>query len=179
MEGPQPHFCPPHRSGGPHTECGLGPGGTHCRDRDRRRTAHGLAAAAGAGHHGTAATPVAHARLPRPGKGCTGNFTDCLIDRKSTRLNSSHLVISYAVFCLKKKRRHHTCVYHLTDHRGNTLKPQRASLRSHLRYDPHTPAWPLSALQLQPRAAVGPRCGMTEGQRGWKTPKWALRNPLL
>src|SRR5256885_12572553 len=27
------------------------------------------------------------------------------IDRKSTRLNSSHLVISYAVFCLKKKTR--------------------------------------------------------------------------
>ena len=25
-------------------------------------------------------------------------------DRKSTRLNSSHVVISYAVFCLKKKR---------------------------------------------------------------------------
>src|ERR1039457_6064005 len=31
------------------------------------------------------------------------------LDRKSTRLNSSHLVISYAVFCLKKKKRHHTC----------------------------------------------------------------------
>src|SRR5256885_11462390 len=31
---------------------------------------------------------------------------DCSIveDRKSTRLNSSHLVISYAVFCLKKKK---------------------------------------------------------------------------
>src|SRR5256885_10396230 len=28
-------------------------------------------------------------------------------DRKSTRLNSSHLVISYAVFCLKKKK--HNC----------------------------------------------------------------------
>src|SRR5256885_4887898 len=28
------------------------------------------------------------------------------IDRKSTRLNSSHLVISYAVFCLKKKSEH-------------------------------------------------------------------------
>src|SRR5256885_10394860 len=28
------------------------------------------------------------------------------VDRKSTRLNSSHLVISYAVFCLKKKKRH-------------------------------------------------------------------------
>src|SRR2546426_4156317 len=27
------------------------------------------------------------------------------VDRKSTRLNSSHLVISYAVFCLKKKNR--------------------------------------------------------------------------
>src|SRR5256885_2247962 len=30
------------------------------------------------------------------------------IDRKSTRLNSSHLVISYAVFCLKKKKHHTT-----------------------------------------------------------------------
>src|SRR5690625_5559347 len=35
--------------------------------------------------------------------------TDCLtstflIDRKSTRLNSSHVAISYAVFCLKKKK---------------------------------------------------------------------------
>src|SRR5256885_5860691 len=29
-------------------------------------------------------------------------------DRKSTRLNSSHLVISYAVFCLKKKKRVHS-----------------------------------------------------------------------
>src|SRR2546426_3838791 len=28
-------------------------------------------------------------------------------DRKSTRLNSSHLVISYAVFCLKKKKKQH------------------------------------------------------------------------
>src|SRR2546426_7633086 len=28
------------------------------------------------------------------------------LDRKSTRLNSSHLVISYAVFCLKKKNRY-------------------------------------------------------------------------
>src|SRR5438477_8694009 len=29
----------------------------------------------------------------------------CLQDRKSTRLNSSHMSISYAVFCLKKKKR--------------------------------------------------------------------------
>src|SRR3989449_4659627 len=31
--------------------------------------------------------------------------TDALIDRKSTRLNSSHGYISYAVFCLKKKKK--------------------------------------------------------------------------
>src|SRR5437870_6656910 len=33
--------------------------------------------------------------------GCV--FTECDLDRKSTRLNSSHVAISYAVFCLKKK----------------------------------------------------------------------------
>src|SRR5256885_3316356 len=31
-------------------------------------------------------------------------LADMRLDRKSTRLNSSHLVISYAVFCLKKKK---------------------------------------------------------------------------
>src|SRR5437870_11517449 len=29
------------------------------------------------------------------------------LDRKSTRLNSSHVAISYAVFCLKKKNKHY------------------------------------------------------------------------
>src|SRR5256885_6287133 len=33
-----------------------------------------------------------------------GHHDEIPPDRKSTRLNSSHLVISYAVFCLKKKR---------------------------------------------------------------------------
>src|SRR3989454_4257946 len=33
-------------------------------------------------------------------------------DRKSTRLNSSHLVISYAVFCLKKKKKQLICTLH-------------------------------------------------------------------
>src|SRR5256885_8653323 len=32
-----------------------------------------------------------------------GDLRKRTVDRKSTRLNSSHLVISYAVFCLKKK----------------------------------------------------------------------------
>src|SRR5438034_4394344 len=34
-----------------------------------------------------------------------------LIDRKSTRLNSSHTVISYAVFCLKKKKKIKNRIY--------------------------------------------------------------------
>src|SRR5438874_13103984 len=39
---------------------------------------------------------------PGPSKfRCTNYFTD----RKSTRLNSSHVEISYAVFCLKKKKK--------------------------------------------------------------------------
>src|SRR5438309_8140135 len=33
-----------------------------------------------------------------------GHPTEALTDRKSTRLNSSHSSISYAVFCLKKKK---------------------------------------------------------------------------
>src|SRR5256885_12019565 len=51
--------------------------------------------------------PEAHARVPDP------PAPDEIYgpwqwhkDRKSTRLNSSHLVISYAVFCLKKKNNH-------------------------------------------------------------------------
>src|SRR2546428_7896585 len=36
-------------------------------------------------------------------------------DRKSTRLNSSHDQISYAVFCLKKKKKQQVCTqYHVT-----------------------------------------------------------------
>src|SRR5437588_2297692 len=39
-----------------------------------------------------------------------------LLDRKSTRLNSSHTVISYAVFCLKKKKH---------QYQGESTRPQR------------------------------------------------------
>src|SRR5256885_7154051 len=60
---------------------------SHLLNRDAR-------AAAGRGRHSRA--PLVRALgavgTPRP-------------DRKSTRLNSSHLVISYAVFCLKKKKK--------------------------------------------------------------------------
>src|SRR5437870_11128942 len=33
------------------------------------------------------------------------------VDRKSTRLNSSHVAISYAVFCLKKKKKNGKCIW--------------------------------------------------------------------
>src|ERR1035441_10710210 len=48
------------------------------------------------------------------------------IDRKSTRLNSSHLGISYAVFCLKKKKtKKHNSARPATRHRHiNTPLPQ-------------------------------------------------------
>src|SRR5690606_39646054 len=52
-------------------------------------------------HHGKSASAHPH-RLPGPR------------DRKSTRLNSSHVKISYAVFCLKKKRERdtHSTLHH-------------------------------------------------------------------
>src|SRR5437773_9059241 len=45
---------------------------------------------------GTRTTALIVAVEPRPGRE---------VDRKSTRLNSSHITISYAVFCLKKKKK--------------------------------------------------------------------------
>src|SRR2546430_11196491 len=46
---------------------------------------------------------VADSRVPRRHKVLLGGLA-AYLDRKSTRLNSSHSQISYAVFCLKKKR---------------------------------------------------------------------------
>src|ERR1039457_2539153 len=45
-------------------------------------------------------------------------------DRKSTRLNSSHLVISYAVFCLKKKTMDH-CGFNRSRWRRTASQPRR------------------------------------------------------
>src|SRR5258705_1087162 len=53
------------------------------------------------------AQPDAHRRSDERGAGAhqtPRRFIRSTIDRKSTRLNSSHLGISYAVFCLKKKK---------------------------------------------------------------------------
>src|ERR1022692_3369008 len=53
-------------------------------------------------------TPISiGGRIPNAWAGAYGSWARKRFpDRKSTRLNSSHLVISYAVFCLKKKRSH-------------------------------------------------------------------------
>src|SRR2546426_6587732 len=49
--------------------------------------------------------PAASRPIPTGGDVAATRWGDLLaVDRKSTRLNSSHLVISYAVFCLKKKK---------------------------------------------------------------------------
>src|SRR5256885_4950003 len=51
----------------------------------------------------TSPNPMVGAMLVRNGQVVGSGFHKAA-DRKSTRLNSSHLVISYAVFCLKKKK---------------------------------------------------------------------------
>src|SRR5258708_29948146 len=45
------------------------------------------------------------------GEGLTNEITTAFADRKSTRLNSSHQIISYAVFCLKKKKKSNHFLY--------------------------------------------------------------------
>src|ERR1039457_2441544 len=50
------------------------------------------------------------------------------LDRKSTRLNSSHLVISYAVFCLKKKQTQQTTQ---TEHISTSLQLERLVSHRH------------------------------------------------
>src|SRR5207247_4157021 len=65
---------------------------------DRGRAAAGEAAESGRG-----ARVAAAAELSRRA-GAVGHLGARLADRKSTRLNSSHEWISYAVFCLKKKK---------------------------------------------------------------------------
>src|SRR5258708_17552492 len=49
-------------------------------------------------------TTIPNSVDPQHPRFCPSSSAFCL-DRKSTRLNSSHQIISYAVFCLKKKKR--------------------------------------------------------------------------
>src|SRR5205807_9216457 len=58
----------------------------------------------GADHHRVADLAGDRQRLIEAARDLRLRSGEPDLDRKSTRLNSSHLVISYAVFCLKKKR---------------------------------------------------------------------------
>src|SRR5258708_27635371 len=58
-----------------------------------------------------------HALLPEEAIGKARDVAHMDADRKSTRLNSSHQIISYAVFCLKKKKK-------LRDRSGNAARMQ-------------------------------------------------------
>src|ERR1039457_2956799 len=64
-------------------------------------------------------------------------------DRKSTRLNSSHLVISYAVFCLKKKTKQHTT--------SNDTKPHSFHSSGQHKLQRDAQRRPQSLLTLRPR----------------------------
>src|SRR5439155_24155732 len=52
------------------------------------------------------AWPASASAMPWAIRNGWASSTRCVRDRKSTRLNSSHVAISYAVFCLKKKKNH-------------------------------------------------------------------------
>src|SRR5256885_11325697 len=68
-----------------------------------RRQCEGEGAVCIRGHHPLAPAALGHHELTN-GKRIEEFVGDQKQDRKSTRLNSSHLVISYAVFCLKTKK---------------------------------------------------------------------------
>src|SRR5260221_6961450 len=69
------------------------------RSRAGRRT--------GCGRRAARPTPTEVARVPGCARRSSTRASSDRTDRKSTRLNSSHTVISYAVFCLKKKKQLH------------------------------------------------------------------------
>src|SRR5256885_3578029 len=58
----------------------------------------------GAGGLGRPGSQIRRRDEGRVRHGCGGRGSSVGFDRKSTRLNSSHLVISYAVFCFKNKK---------------------------------------------------------------------------
>src|SRR5256885_11445605 len=78
-------------------------GGLGAERKSAPRTDAWLASPARADAGPAAAQRRLGLRMPRHRAGASK-------DRKSTRLNSSHLVISYAVFCLKKKKTKHESV---------------------------------------------------------------------
>src|SRR5207248_8368996 len=54
-------------------------------------------------------------------------------DRKSTRLNSSHRTISYAVFCLKKKKKLNPLLFRHNTYERNTCKNYNESIATEMK----------------------------------------------
>src|SRR6266567_6001331 len=133
VSAPRPaHARPPHRLGPERLPRGL-PGGTRERreltavKRFRCASTISTALVHRYGSLGPARSRTARsARRPRPyrpvtysGEGSFGRIVG--VDRKSTRLNSSHSQISYAVFCLKKKKKQTTFnIYDKNNHTTDT-----------------------------------------------------------
>src|SRR2546426_8379647 len=68
--------------------------------------------------------------LTCPSTTVNSESSDARRDRKSTRLNSSHLVISYAVFCLKKKKKKQvSTLEQQSDYNKDTVSNCRCSAR--------------------------------------------------
>src|SRR5438874_5625276 len=65
-------------------------------------------------HRGASRSLAVWAQVHAPDAECAAALVEAQ-DRKSTRLNSSHVEISYAVFCLKKKKKRKTCYYYLSE----------------------------------------------------------------
>src|SRR3989454_4115006 len=76
----------------------------YCRSRATGRSTPCDGGGGGGARWNGGSGPAGRGGLRLGGLGATWSPPPRRTDRKSTRLNSSHLVISYAVFCLKKKK---------------------------------------------------------------------------
>src|SRR5256885_2006712 len=103
--------------------------------------------------------PMSHAgtrcktRLPQPARVRPASPGPCGValrrrktDRKSTRLNSSHLVISYAVFCLKKKKHTSSPAPAAAPHTPTFKTPFLARIGQSTVSNPSTITYPLARL---------------------------------
>src|SRR5256885_6947576 len=86
-------------------------------------------------------------------RGCCRSRAATSLDRKSTRLNSSHLVISYAVFCLKKK------IMHGIDHLPRLQDHDRRVCARHMPH--HSTSHNLSFSLRLPSRYQSSRCALS------------------
>src|SRR5438445_534978 len=98
----------------------------------------------------------------------SGRERAAALDRKSTRLNSSHANISYAVFCLKKKKPDHQIrAAQPADARPHAARPASALCGRALHHRPdHLPALVLPRARPCSRAALAADRGLWDGEAG-------------